>query len=148
MKILYAVVECNTGSHLNAKERYVYNLAIEGKTRGHKVGVICPTSSPLFTYLTKTADTGIAVYPIDIVGKWQNIKKFFILFGILRRAKPGVVHFNCPKFGALGGIVSKIARVPKTVYTYHEWPTDHKGYWKIFRKWTAELISQIAILAP
>ncbi len=155
MKILYAVVECNTGNHQNAKERYVYSLALEAKSRGHKVGVICPSSSPLFTYLTKTADTGIAVYPINVsggatdvlTGSWQNIKKFFILYGILRRAKPNIVHFNCPRFGALGGIVSKIARVPKTIYTYHEWPTNKKGSWPIARKFAAKIISHIAIIA-
>lgn len=150
MKILYAVVECNTGTHQNAKERYVYSLALEAKIRGHKVGVICPSTSPLFTYLTRTADTGIAVYPIDTSsdtsGIWQNIKKFFILFGILRRAKPNIVHFNCPRFGALGGIVSKIARVPKTIYTYHEWPSNNKLSWPLVRKFAAKIISHLAII--
>lgn len=156
MKILYAVVECNSNGHPNAKERYVYNLAIEAKSRGHKVGVVCPTSSVLYSLLTKTSNTGVVVYPIDVKGNWKNIKKFLILYGILRRAKPNIMHFNCPRFGALGGIVSKIARVPKTIYTYHEWhgnPIKSKDLissflpwkWPMMKRWIAEIISQIAI---
>lgn len=147
MKILYAVVECNTGLYQNAKERYVYHLAKEAKNRGHKVGVVCPQTSPLFTYLTQTTDTGIAVYPIQNSGKFDSFYKVLDLYKILNRSKPDIVHFNCPRFAAIGGLISKIAKIPKTIYTYHEWQPKNNQSWPILRKLFAQIISLLAIMS-
>jgi glycosyltransferase involved in cell wall biosynthesis len=41
------------------------------------------------------------------------------LYGLMRRERPDVVHTHMAKAGTLGRLAARLARVPRTVHTYH-----------------------------
>ncbi len=41
------------------------------------------------------------------------------LYGLMRRERPDVIHTHMAKAGTLGRIAARLARVPRTVHTYH-----------------------------
>jgi len=72
-------------------------------------------------------DLGREISPI------RDLKSFIILFSIIRREKPDIVHTHAAKAGALGRLAAVMAGVPIKIHTFHGHIFD--GY---FSPWKAK----------
>ena len=117
-RILYVITKANWGG----AQRYVFDLAIEAKARGHEVLVIAGAEGVL---TQKLRDQGIAVESVDRMKRDISLKSevaaFRSLLASIRRFRPDVVHANSSKAGGLASLAARIAGVPLIIFTAHAW---------------------------
>lgn len=118
MRILYGITKSNFGG----AQRYVLELAVEARKRGHDVAVVCGGVGPL---VDKLHNEDIRIISLPHMGKdistLDDSKSFFFLLGILGKFKPDVFHTNSSKMGGIGGVAGRIMGVPKIIFTAHGW---------------------------
>lgn len=116
MKILYGITKSNFGG----AQRYVLDLAIAAKKRGHDVVVLGGGHGVLIEKLTREK---IKVISLEALGRDISIAKdfssFFRILKILREERPDVFHINSSKMGGLGGLAGRLAGVKKIIFTSH-----------------------------
>jgi glycosyltransferase involved in cell wall biosynthesis len=56
---------------------------------------------------------GRSLSPMD------DLRAFASLLGLMRRARPDIVHTHTAKAGALGRVAARVAGVPRVVHTFH-----------------------------
>jgi glycosyltransferase involved in cell wall biosynthesis len=62
----------------------------------------------------------IRVLPVEMTRKispLQDLKSLYILYQILKKEKPFIVHTHTPKAGIVGMLAAKLARVPNRLHT-------------------------------
>ncbi len=126
MKILYGITKGNFGG----AQRYVFDLATEATKLGNKVSVLVGQGGLLKEKLEKEK---IEVIELSTLARdisiLSDIKSFFEIYKILRRAKPDVFHTNSSKMGGIGGLSARLAGVKKIVFTSHGWAFNEKRPW-------------------
>ncbi len=117
-RILYVITKANWGG----AQRYVFDLALAAKARGHEVLVITGAEGIL---TKKLNEHGIDVESVDRMKRDISLKSelasFRALLESIRRYRPDVVHANSSKAGGLASLASRIAGVPLIIFTAHAW---------------------------
>jgi len=124
-RILYIVTLARWGG----AQRYVFDLALAARERGHAVGVVSQEGE-----LTERLQAaGIETY---IVGAFQRnigirseLSALREIFSIVRAFKPDVVHVNSSKAAGLGGFAARMLGVPRIVFTAHGWAFNERRPW-------------------
>lgn len=108
MKILYLITKSNFGG----AQRYVHDLAIAMKERGHDVTVGFGGSGLLGERLTASGIRTITLPSLlrDISLK-NDIRAFREIYQLLRSERPDVLHLNSSKIGALGALAGRCSNV-------------------------------------
>lgn len=115
-KIFYLITKGNWGG----AQRYVYELATALPRADFEVTVIMGEGEILEK---KLAGAGIRTIKIPtlkrdiaLLAEWQS---FWFIWQLFRREQPTIVHLNSSKAGGLGSLASRLARVPKIIFTVH-----------------------------
>lgn len=132
VKILYLITKSNFGG----AQRYVHDLAVAMKDRGHDVTVGFGGVGPLKERLDAA---GIRTIAIPSLGRdvsfGEDLRAFREIYWLLRRERPDVLHLNSSKVGGLGALAGRIsngieyarkvfrkdARPARIVFTGHGW---------------------------
>jgi glycosyltransferase involved in cell wall biosynthesis len=129
-RILYVITKSNWGG----AQRYVYDLAVAAKGRGHDVRVVSGREGELTDRLR---EAGIAVSPIPSMQRDVRLASDFKVFqeisAIMREFKPDVVHGNSSKAGALVAFAGRLNGVRRIVFTAHGWAfNEDRPRWQKF----------------
>lgn len=133
-RILYLI----TKSNLGGAQKYVYELAVEAKERGHDVTVALggtgkagAATGPL---ADKLREADIAVIEVRSfmrsISLLRDIRAFFEVGSIIRHVRPDVLHVTSSKAGGIGGFVGRILFVPRIIFTSHGLTMDER--WRPF----------------
>lgn len=119
MKILYGITKSEP---FGGAQRYVFELAIEAKKRGHNVKVLCGGEGTLTDKL-RAEKVRVITSPylqrdISII---KECKSFLFTIKTLRQEQPDVFHINSSKMGGLGALAGRCAGIRKTIFTAHGW---------------------------
>jgi glycosyltransferase involved in cell wall biosynthesis len=118
MKILYLITKSNWGG----AQRYVFDVAMAMRDRGHDVMVAAGGEGKLHERLK---EAGIPIRSLrsaerDItLGK--DIALFFEIGKLIKEWKPDLLHVNSSKMSGVGSFVGSIMGLP-VVFTAHGWP--------------------------
>ncbi len=140
-KILYLITKSNWGG----AQKYVYELALEAKNRGHSVAVACGGTgtkrAKLGRMATKLKGDQILVIPIKHfmrdISLWQEIMAFFEVLKLLFEERPDILHVTSSKAGGLGAVAGRLTGIKKIVFTSHGLTMDET--WR--PNWQISLIS-------
>lgn len=147
MKILYGITKSNFGG----AQRYVLELALEAKKRGHSVAVLCGGSGLL---VDKLRSAGIRVISLEQMGRdislVQELVSFFQILNVLKRERPDVFHINSSKMGGLGALAARFVGIEKIIFTGHGWAFNElRPAWQkvliMFLSWIVVLLSHKTI---
>lgn len=117
-KVLFVITKSNFGG----AQKYVYDLATSLPQDRFEIKVILGGKGPLATILE-----GAGVHTISLLSLGRDvnilgdIKSFFELLRIVKHEKPDVLHLNSSKIGIMGGLVGRITKTPRIVFTAHGW---------------------------
>lgn len=118
MRILYGI----TKSNLGGAQRYVFDLALEAKKRGHDVAVLCGGQGVLVEKLEKEKIRIIVLKNLERnISVIKEVKSFLEILKVLRREKPDIFHINSSKMGGLGALAGRIVGIRKIIFTAHNW---------------------------
>ncbi|KAF2334232.1 glycosyltransferase family 4 protein [Flavobacterium ginsenosidimutans] len=70
--------------------------------------------------LDVSTDEGIRVLPVEMtrtISPLKDLKSLYILYRILKKEKPFIVHTHTPKAGIIGMLASKLVGVPNRLHT-------------------------------
>ncbi len=133
MKIFYGITKSNFGG----AQRYVFDLSIAAKKRGHDVVVLCGGQGVLIEKLAKEQIKVISLGKLQRdIAIVKEFSSFFRILKILREERPDVFHINSSKMGGLGGLAGRLAGVGKIIFTGHGWAfNEPRPAWqKVFIK--------------
>lgn len=117
-KVILAVTKSNFGG----AQRYVFDIANNLPESEFEVVVLCGGTGVLIEKLKEANIRTISLpYMQRDISLGGEIHALFDLIKIFQKEKPDIVHLNSPKIGGLGALSSRIARVPKIIYTVHGW---------------------------
>ena len=117
-KILY----CITKGVWGGAQRYVYDLATSLPRDRYDVSVILGADGTLSKKLEESQIKNILLDNLTRDVKiWKDFLILLKLVKIYRQEKPDIIHLNSSKMGLLGALAGKISRVPKIVFTAHNW---------------------------
>ena len=147
MKVLYLITKGIWGG----AQRYVYDLAVVGRTAGHEVVVVCGEGGAL---PEKLAAAGIRTGFLESLGRdvnplidWQNFRALYRLY---QTERPDIIHLNSSKIGGLGALAGRIynltsrGRQAKIIYTAHGWAwNEERPFWQ---RWPIKFLSWLTIL--
>ena len=141
-KILYLITKGNWGG----AQRYVFDLATSLPHDQFEVSVVLGGDGLLKEKLAARSNVKTFSLPelqrdVSIV---KDIRSFFSLLRIIKKERPGIMHLNSSKAGALGALVARIAGVKRIIFTVHGWPFNEERGW--FRKSLLWLASYITAL--
>lgn len=118
MKILYGITKSNFGG----VQRYVYELAVETKKRGHKIAVLCGGRG---TLVEKLGEKEVRVISLDTlerdISMTKEFSSFLRILKILGEERPDVFHINSSKMGGIGAVAGRLLGVRKIIFTSHGW---------------------------
>ncbi len=141
MKILYIITKGNWGG----AQRYVLNLATSLPRAEHEVSVAVGEGEELKDRLRKA---GIRVILLPNLGRditlWNDFTTLVGLVRLLRQERPNVVHLNSAKMGGLGGLASRLARVPRIIFTAHGFASSEDR--SLFQKTAIRVAEFLTIL--
>jgi len=122
-RILYVITKANWGG----AQRYVYDLAIAAKAKGHEVLVVSGNEGVL---IERLKEAGIATETIPAMQRdvrlQAEVRAFKALVAIVRRFNPHVLHANSSKAGLLGAVAGRLRHVPHIIFTAHGWAFNEK----------------------
>jgi glycosyltransferase involved in cell wall biosynthesis len=80
----------------------------------------------------------------------KDLSVLFELIRIIKKEKPDVLHLNSSKMGIVGTMAGRICRVPKIIFTAHDWAFNNKhGFFSkrviTFLQWMTVILSHITI---
>lgn len=119
-KIAYVITKANWGG----AQRYVFDLAVGAKERGHDVVVITGKPGVL---TDKLAAEGIRAVTLGFsqhrtfIADLLTFGPLFSFLRVFRAERPDIVHVNSAKAGGLGSLAARLTRVPMIVFTAHGW---------------------------
>lgn len=117
-RILYLITKGTWGG----AQRYVYELALEARARGHVSAVACGTGGEL---VRRLEEAGIPVILVSGLARdvrlGSDLRALTELVSLMRRERPDVVHGNSSKAGLLAMIAARLACVPRIIFTAHGW---------------------------
>lgn len=136
-RILFVITKANWGG----AQRYVYDLAMAAKEKGHEVTVAFGTDGLLRTKLEangiQTASLSTLTRDLSLRDEFETFKALRVL---IREIRPDVVHVNSSKAG-LGLLAARLEKVPHIIFTAHGWAFNEKRPW-----WQKLLIRLIYIV--
>ena len=147
MKILYLITKSNWGG----AQRYVYDLATAFAVKGHDVTVAYGGSGELAKRLL---EANVKTIALDSLGRdikiSQEIKSLKVLYSVLKREKPDIIHLNSSKAAGLGAFLGRLLGVKHIIFTVHGAPfREDRGRlatWFIyFFTWVTCLLSHTII---
>ncbi len=147
MKILFVITKSNWGG----AQRYVFDLAVEAKKRGHEAVVLAGGNGEL---ISRLKDAGIETRSLEGLGRDINVgsdfKSFLTLIRLIKEIRPDVLHVNSAKIGGLGTLAGRLTRVPRIIFTGHGWAfnEDRSSLSRIaikFFSWITILLSHTTI---
>ncbi len=100
-------------------KEHLTSLAAGLKQRGYVIEVACPGNTPL---AAETAQLGLKVHPIDLVGPLNpgsDLQCIRQLHNILRQGQYDIIHFHGAKAGLVGRAAAVTAGCRNTVLTVH-----------------------------
>lgn len=133
-KILFLITKSSWGG----AQQYVYDLALSLPPEIFEPIIATGGDGELIDRL-QTA--GLKVYVLKSLQRdislFKDIQTAFTLWSIIRKERPDVLHINSSKAGVLGGIVGRIAGVPKIIFTAHGWAfnEDRPNWQRLLFKW-------------
>ena len=111
-----------TKGNFGGAQRYVFDLATTLPSKNFDVVVAFGEPGLLGK---KLATAGIRTIEIESlkrdVNPFLDLKSLIELIRIFRAEKPDVVHLNSSKIGGLGALAGRITRVPRIIFTAHNW---------------------------
>jgi glycosyltransferase involved in cell wall biosynthesis len=123
MRILYGITKSNFGG----AQRYVYELAVNAKEKGHDVAVLAGGTGIL---TEKLKARGIEVITLGTLGRdisiFSDVRSFIFITKTLYKWKPAIFHINSSKMGLMGSIAGRLAGVPNIIFTAHGWAFNEK----------------------
>lgn len=127
-RILYVITKSNWGG----AQRYVYDLAVAAKARGHEVRVISGREGELTDRLR---EANVPVSPIPSMQRDVRLASDFKVFGeisaLIREFEPDVVHGNSSKAGALVALAGRLRGVRRIIFTAHGWAfNENRPRWQ------------------
>ncbi len=133
MYILYVITKTNAGG----AQKYVYDLAVAAKAKGHTVtvayGLPTTTQKGSDSLITRLTAKNIRSEPIRgltrNVGFIQEVFALFELVRLFKKEQPNIVHINSSKAGALGTLAARLAGVPQIIFTAHGWSFNESRPW-------------------
>ncbi len=147
MKILYGITKSNFGG----AQRYVFDLAVEMKRRGHEVVILCGGDGSLVQKLEKEGIRVITIpgfgRDIDLIG---DASRLWFIIKTIWEEKPDVFHINSAKMGGAGIFTGRLLGIKKIIFTSHGWafneprPRWQKTLIKIFT-WVTILLAHQTI---
>ena len=129
-RVLYVITKGTWGG----AQRYVFDIAVDAKRRGHEVLVVIGTDGELTERLR---EAGVPVETISsmkrdigITAEWKSFRE---LLSIMKRFNPDIVHGNSSKAGALAALAGRINGVETIVFTAHAWAfNEGRPLWQRF----------------
>lgn len=116
-KVLYVITKANWGG----AQRYVYDLALAARNKGHEVAVVSGTDGEMRTRLEKAGIRTILV-PMRNEPSFGAIHDAYrALLPILKNEGPGIVHLNSSLAGIAGALAARSAGVKRIIFTAHGW---------------------------
>src|SRR3989344_1343286 len=118
-KVLYLITKATWGG----AQKYVFDLATHLPKEQFEPSIAYGTHGKLAEEL---ALSGIPTHSLPSLARdvavFSDIKSFFEIYRAIKEMRPYVVHLNSSKAAALGALASRIAGVPKIIFTVHGWP--------------------------
>ncbi len=126
MKILYVITKANWGG----AQKYVHDLALAARERGHDVIVAYGEDGLLSE---KLFSSGVPLRHIESLGRdihWKaEMTAFKDLTAFIKEERPDIVHVNSSK-GGLALLAARIAHVPRIIFTAHGWAfNEDRPFW-------------------
>lgn len=117
-RILYVITKATWGG----AQRYVFDMAVDAKERGHEVLVVIGTDGEL-TRKLNGANVPVETISsmkrdIRLAAEWTSFRE---LLAIVKRFNPDIIHGNSSKAGALAALAGRIQGVRTIVFTAHAW---------------------------
>ena len=103
-----------------------------------------PGDTPLEEHLKKN---GFEVYRVPCKGKKDWVKAIVKVYNLLRQVKPHSIHCHLIQANIIGLVASKLAGIPKRIYTRHHSSLHHvyfkKGVWwdKLSNKLATDIVA-------
>ncbi len=146
LPILYVITKGTWGG----AQRYVYDLAVAAKARGHVVTVACGGHGELVRRLT---EDGIPVVLIPGLARdvrlGADIRALIGLIRLIHKERPNIVHANSSKAGLIAMLAARMTFVPRILFTAHGWawnelrPRWQKTMFKLLHFLTVLLAKQV-----
>lgn len=117
-KVLFVITKSNWGG----AQRYVYELAT-GLPQDKFEPIVALGGQGILAY--KLSDTNVRIIHLPSLDRDVNPLRDFMAFRdlirIIKKEQPDVVHLNSSKVGAMGALASRMAGVPRIIFTAHGW---------------------------
>jgi len=125
-KVLFVITKGNFGG----AQKCVFDLATSLPKNQFEVAVALGEGGKLKEKLTAS---NIRTIEVETLKRDINIKNefrsFMQLTKIIREEKPDILHLHSPKAGGLGGLIGRLLRVKKIIYTAHGWAFNENRPW-------------------
>ena len=134
-----------TKSDFGGAQRYVYDLATNLPTDKFEVVVALGGAGQLADKLQ--TDGVRVVYITNLqrnISLLKDLQSVWGLFNLIRTERPDILHLNSAKAGGLGGVLGRLLRVPRIIYTAHGWAFNepHRG---LLAKFLIKFFSQLTV---
>lgn len=118
VSILYVITKSNWGG----AQRYVYELAIEARSRGYVVAVAVGAPGEL---VHRLHEAGVTTFLIPGLSRdirlGADVRALLGLISLIRKQRPTVVHANSSKAGFIAVLAARLLLVPTVIFTAHGW---------------------------
>lgn len=149
MKIQQKTVYVITKSNWGGAQKYVFDMAVDDKSRGVSVCVALGGNGELKKRLE---EENIPTRQIEGLQRdisiFKEIKVFFNLLKIFKTEKPTKIHLNSSKIGGIGSLAGRMHNIlhPKAeiIFTAHGWAFNENR--NIISKTLIKILSYITIL--
>lgn len=127
-RVLYVITKANWGG----AQKYVFDLAVGMKARGHIVSVVYGEPGIL---VDRLLDAGISSMQVPAMGRdvhmGSDVNAYRSLYSLFNTESPDVVHLNSSKAGILGAIAAHRANVRTIIFTSHGWAfNEDRPFWQ------------------
>jgi glycosyltransferase involved in cell wall biosynthesis len=145
--VLFVITKGNFGG----AQRYVYDLATHLPTDAYRPIVAVGGAGELKNRLEEAGIETVSVTALQRdVSFLKEIRAIVTLAALIRDLRPNVLHVNSSKAGLLGGLLGRMLRVPRIIFTAHGWAFNEKrpAYQRTLFKvlhWLTVLLSHTTI---
>lgn len=119
LKLLFVITKATRGG----AQKYVHDLATNLPRERFDVVLAYGIPGQLAETLEKS---GVRTVRIPSLGRdvalFSDIKSFFDMRALIKRARPDIVHLNSSKASAIGALAARLLGVPTIIFTAHGWP--------------------------
>lgn len=115
-KIFYLITKGNFGG----AQRYVFEMTTNLPKAAFEVTVIMGQGQILEK---KLQASGVKTMTLDCLGRdvnlGQDLKSFFVIWKLLIKHRPDIIHLNSSKIGGIGAVAGRLARIKNIIFTVH-----------------------------